>query len=243
MGSRQSSSRRPSVPELLQRPSAASELYLASAPEDVVPHRPLMTGDIFEDIEIPGLDGSGPATILTHPCSMRSDGVKLVRKLLLCRVVESDSIPLSEWPNGHFRVMPLPELLGGDHKVKFAELGLVDSKLVLSARRVACLSLEGVNLLQQRFIFFLSRSVSPTSVLNRTCAHVFEEAELQEDWIEKALSAGTSIDDGAQHFHDWIRSNDSSGSTRQECLEHPERRARIRRESKEAATAKYPTQG
>ena len=80
--------------DALERPDAAEHLYLAASPEEVPIARPLMTGDVFTDIVVPGLDNAGLAIVLTHPCSMRVDGVNLAPRLLMARVAPSNPIPL-----------------------------------------------------------------------------------------------------------------------------------------------------
>ena len=69
-------------PDTLECPDAAEHLYLAASPDEVPIARPVMTGDVFTDIAVPGLDGTGLAIVLTHPCSMRVDGVNLAPRLL-----------------------------------------------------------------------------------------------------------------------------------------------------------------
>lgn len=95
----------------LECPDAAEHLYLAASQDEVPTARPFMTGDVFTSIAVPGLDSTGLAIVLTHPCSMRADGVRLAPRLLMARVAPTSPIPLPDWRNGHFKVMPLPELL------------------------------------------------------------------------------------------------------------------------------------
>ncbi len=67
----------------LQAPGSEEELCIAAIAEDVEPRRPVMTGDVFDDVSIPGLDdGTGLAIVLTHPCSMRQSD-NLVERLLI----------------------------------------------------------------------------------------------------------------------------------------------------------------
>src|SRR4051794_8606280 len=102
------------MPDELEAPETASSLYLARAAAANV-DRPLIHGDVFAHIEIPGVDdGAGIAAIITHPCSMRRDGVQLVERLLVARVVICNPIPLDRWSGGNYKVMPLPELLASD---------------------------------------------------------------------------------------------------------------------------------
>lgn len=215
--------------EELECPDSASDLYFAASPDEVEAARPILTGDVFTGLTVPGLDGSGLAIVLTHPCSMRADGVKLARRLLIARVSPSEEVPTSKWRTGHFKVMPLPELLGEHHSARFEEMGMVESASLLTAERVACMSPYGVNLLQQRFIWFLTRLLVPTHVLGEATEAVFEEADLQEEWVTVATDNGEDATQAAHSFHDWIRSADESGVSRQKQLQDPQRRAGLRR--------------
>ena len=221
--------------ETLEAPGSPPDLYLASSPAEVEQARPFMTGDVFRRITIPGLtpdtapDGEELGIVLTHPCSMRADGVRLAPRLHMARVVVSQEIPLKKWQDGHFKVMPLPELAGEHHTVRFDDMGLVESASLLPERRIACLSPYGIHLLQQRFIWYLTRFLVPTHRLAEATAAVFEEAELEEEWVSQATERGADPHASVQAFHQWIRSPDESGSSRQEQLVDPQRRAGIRR--------------
>ena len=216
--------------DTLECPDAAEQLYLASSPDEVPIAQPLMTGDVFDDIAVPGLEGTGLAIILTHPCSMRVDGVNLARRLLVARVVASDPIPLRKWSKEHFKVMPLPGLLGIHHSARFDEIGLIESSLTSPDSRKACMAPYGVHLLQQRFIWHLTRFLAPTHRLAEATEAVFEEADLQQEWIEASVDSGTDSQSAAAAFHEWIRSPDSSGVSRQKRLERADLRAGVRRQ-------------
>ncbi len=141
--------------EALEAPNSPPDLYLASSPEEVEQARPFITGDVFDGITIPGLSAKseGLGIVLTHPCSMRADGVRLIPRLHVASVAASQQIPLRKWSDGHFKVMPLPELNGQDWVVSFEQMGVVDSGSLLHDKRIACLSPYGIHLLQQRFIW------------------------------------------------------------------------------------------
>lgn len=216
--------------EELECPDSASDLYLAASPDEVEAARLILTGDVFSGLTIPGLDGSGLAIVLTHPCSMRADGVKLAKRVLMARVSPSEEVPTSKWQTGHFKVMPLPELLGKHYSARFEEMGLVESATLLTAERVACMSPYGVNLLQQRFIWYLTRLLVPTYRLGEATVAVFEEADLQEEWVVAATERGEDVANAARAFHEWVRSTDDSGVSRQKQIEDPQRRAGLRRQ-------------
>ena len=132
--------------EELECPASASDLYLAASPDEVEATRPFMTGDVFSGVLVPGLESSGLAVVLTHPCSMRVDGVELAKRLHMAPVA------------------------------------------------------------------------------------VFKEAELEEEWMVNAARKGADPIEATRAFHDWIRSSDESGVTRQDQLKEPQRRAGVRRE-------------
>jgi len=216
--------------DALESPSSADELYLAASADEVEAARPVMTGDVFSEVEIPGTDGIGLGIVLTHPCSMRVDGVNLADRLLMARVATSTDVPLKKWATGHFKVMPLPGLLGAHHSASFDEIGLVGSGVLAASERVACLTPFGINLLQQRFVWHLTRFLAPTHLLGEAAEAVFEEADLCEEWVASSIEAGTDSGEAAKSFHDWIRGTDESGAVRQALLAEPQRRAGLRRE-------------
>jgi hypothetical protein len=148
----------------------------------------------------------------------------------MARIGIVPEIPLDKWSTGFYRVMPLPGLGDEFYAAKFDEIGLVPSDVVRSAQRLVCLTPFGINLLQQRFIWYLTRFVAPTYRLNEACAAVFEEADLCEEWVRVAAERGVAADEAAAAFHDWIRAADSSDLTRQRQLEEPQRRAVVRRD-------------
>src|SRR5438046_3187332 len=93
----------------LAGPKSAGELYLARG-DEVPQSRPLLTGDVFRGVEIPGVDdGPGLAMIIGHPCSIR-DGAHLRSHVPMARVRREAPISLPAW-RGFYGVMPLPELL------------------------------------------------------------------------------------------------------------------------------------
>ena len=216
--------------DALECPDAAEHLYLAASQDEVPTARPFMTGDVFTSIAVPGLDSTGLAIVLTHPCSMRADGVRLAPRLMMARVAPTSPIPLSAWRTGHFKVMPLPELLGTHHSAQLDEIGLVKSGSLAERMRVACMTPYGVHLLQQRFIWYLTRFLAPTHRLAEVTEAVFEETDLQEEWVERSASRGNDPQSAAEAFHEWIRSPDSSGVPHQDQLRRADLRAGVRRQ-------------
>jgi hypothetical protein len=102
----------------------------------------VFTGDVFQNVSLalPGAT-TKPRTliVLTHPCSMRQDGVAL-RKRLLVAVVKQRTVTSDGWPvDGLFDLMPLPNLdaAGGEFVAEFDNVAIVESSLLVTQRNVA----------------------------------------------------------------------------------------------------------
>ena len=89
---------------------------------------------------------------------------------------------------------------------------------------------HGVHLLQQRFIWYLTRFLAPTHRLAEATEAVFEEADLHEEWVARSMNHGIDPLRAAEEFHEWIRSSDTSGVTRQDQLQQADLRAGVRRQ-------------
>ena len=127
-------------------PAASPErLYLAVG-ADVNPHRPLFTGDIFSDIDIPGI-GLSPAMVVGHPCSIRGRGAELAERIDVASVEAHDPVSAGRWSDGYFNRMPLKglPLEGGFHVARLDQTGLALTSDLVAARRLACLSHPGIN--------------------------------------------------------------------------------------------------
>jgi hypothetical protein len=178
------------VSQLLDTPASSDELYIARG-DPVEPWRPLMQGDVFRDVAIAGLrdvPGSEHVMIVAHPCSMRA-GAQLVPHIQVVPVVAHPSVPFEKWADGFVRVMPLPDLIDdGGYAARLTLFGMVDAAELTLERRVACLSARGVLLLQQRFVYSLTRTVVKLATLERAVSGALEEAELLEEWQERAAA-------------------------------------------------------
>jgi hypothetical protein len=218
----------------LEQPESADELYLARGGE-VNEHRPYLQGDVFREVAIPGLgDDSGLAIILTHPCSMRK-GATLVARQLVARVRETPELPFDQWVTGHHREMPLPALLHEEpnrhFSASFEAVGAVESEALVNHERIACLDPRGMCLLQQRFVFYMTRLAPPTWELLAVIEPVLEETELMEEWVGSAARhGGASREEAEASFHGLIReAPEGMTMTLQSALEEPTRRAAVRR--------------
>lgn len=210
--------------------TSPDELYLARG-EEVAPLRPLFTGDVLADVAIPGVKDEGMAIVVAHPCSMRGKEARLYPRVLAAAVRSSEKIGQGAWVKGHFALMPLPDLCepGELCVAHLDEIGRSLTDDLLTAERIACLSNVGVNLLQQRLIFRLTRHEVPTFRLQQASAHVFEEADLLEEWNETVCAAGLSPEDAAARFEAFLRADGGAGAaTLQDALRDPQRRSAVR---------------
>ncbi len=179
------------MPFQLERPESEGELYLARG-DEVDHYRPIMQGDVFGEVAIPGISEHAFAMVITHPCTIRGRDGRLRPLIQMAPVVSYQPVALEAWPDGHYKVCPLPGLDPARPSVHFAarldEAGMVSSSELSYERRVACLSERGVLLLQQRHIFSLTRADIPIRPhLEQASMHVLVEAELQEDWNLKLV--------------------------------------------------------
>ncbi|MDQ6782704.1 MAG: hypothetical protein M3063_04535 [Actinomycetota bacterium] len=114
---------------------------------------------------------------------------------------------MSAWTKRFFDRMPLPDLEGDDFRAAhFNDVGQAVTSDLGAARRVACLSEVGINILQQRLTFHLTRVEVPTNLFNQEFAHTMEEADLLEDWVDTLTDAGWSKASAEIRFETFLRS-------------------------------------
>jgi hypothetical protein len=172
----------------LESPDPPELIYRYRREDGDVPlARPLLQGDIFERVSIPGVEEEpGPAIVLSHACTMRR-GATLRSHLMMARVVRSSEDSAHAWQK-NYRVCPLPILLAGGencHAV-FEEAGRVRTSELSLATRLACLDDYGLAVLQQRYIHHLTRLKVELEALHDENAPVLLEIELLEEWQDAA---------------------------------------------------------
>lgn len=168
-----------------EAPEDPDDLYDARG--DVPLARPVLHGDVFADVPLPGgFPPAGFVAIVQHPCSMRA-GAVLRPRLTVARVVQHQRVTGSGW-QGHVNLMPLPLLADDMHfAVDLRELTTVDSAELRRDRRIAGLSNYGITVLQQRHVHYLTRLTVDIPTLAQTFEGVAAEMELLEEWVEAAL--------------------------------------------------------
>lgn len=173
----------------LDRPASEEDLYLDRG-RPVPPWRPILQGDVFEGIVIPGVDDHSHLMISTHACTMRGARGRLKPKLKAIPVHRSTQVVrLEDWATRFFRVFPLPQLdedePGQFYAARLDEVGMVATDMLAFDRRVACLSEQGLWLFQQRLVVADTRTCLSLHTLEEAATEVLEEAELLERWNEQ----------------------------------------------------------
>ena len=207
-------------------------LYRARG-EEVSTTRPIFTGDVFDGVQLSGSTGKVKARtvlILQHPCSMRTNGVDPAWQVLVAEVSKRKEIDELGWIDGHFNLMPLPELKpdvtsqARHQAANFDNLYTVPPAMLMT--RIASLSPFGVNLLLQRWVHYSSRVIVPTCTFHEQTVAFYEEADLIEEWCDEAI--GDDLRAETRMCLDWLRA-DRDGSTYQKLLKNPQSHSMIRR--------------
>lgn len=198
--------------------------------------RPILQGDIFDGVVLPGFDDQPRRVqIVTHPCSMRRGPV--INERIQVAPVEPHQ-KVGDW-NRFGRVMPLPDLLndGKWHATKFVDLTAVAAAELTPERRIASLSHPGIHVLQQRLVWHNTRLTLALANFREQSAPILAEAEMQELWIDTVLEEETltaaAIEAAGVDFQAWLSEDNNK---RREELDSEANHARLRRETRAAAT-------
>lgn len=178
------------APDELDAPNTPEAIYRARL-GDIEPFRPFLTGDVFENVLIPGIpDGTGLAILLEHPCAMR-EGPVLRDRLLMARVEEDPGLPRpSKWPTGGlYDYFFLPRLRNDETRRAAAlhEVGCVPTASINREGRIACLSDEGIQILLQRLIHRQTRYKASLPRIHSAIAGPLYEIELLGEWCEELV--------------------------------------------------------
>jgi hypothetical protein len=155
--------------------------------------------------------------------------------LLVAKVSSHPLIQPEGW-TGHISKMPLPGLVPGagssrrNQAAFFDDVYVVPSSNLDPARRIACLSQTGVNLLLQRWVHHNSRMIVPTWQYQDVSSPQYEEADLIEYWCDERVDDGLSVDDASLEAMKWLREDIEGGIMRQELLQERQKRSEIRRQ-------------
>lgn len=207
-------------------------LYLYRGPE-VVSARPVFTGDVFFDVEVQGVGAIEHKKVLViqHPCALRSNGIDLTDSLMVAEVVPTKLMAVSQW-SGNYRLMPLPELVdaGEQHYAgSFTSPYLAIPDSLDLAKRVACMSTLGVNLLLQRWVYYNSRVVVPTRNYDEAVSAQYEEADSIEEWCSIREPHGITVAAATIEAATWLSDDGGGGIARRVQLENRQYRSNIRK--------------
>jgi len=124
----------------LDAPEASDDLYHARG--EVTIALPIMQGDVYEGIVVPGLaDEPTTVAIVMHPCSMRA-GANLRQKITVAAVKPYQLLRDEDWHTGHVNVMPLPALRqnADGYAIDFRDVAAVPSSVLSLRSRIAACS-------------------------------------------------------------------------------------------------------
>jgi hypothetical protein len=207
---------------------------------DIARSRPIFQGDVFRGIVLPGF-GDEPhlVQVVAHPCSMRA-GTRLRPRVTVAPVERHPHVEGDGW-DGNLRVMPLADLMDGNHyAAKLLDVTAAPSDLLLIDRRIATLSDRGIYVLQQRLIKHYTRLDVDMPALAREAAPVLWEMHQQRDWVETVLddeadwtSDNLQVEESA--FDAWLREGEPS---RRDCLKFDHMHTDLRKEAHMAAVAR-----
>lgn len=207
-------------------PTSQDELYRGRG-ADILPARPVMTGDVFTGVDIDAEDHDGLVMVLAHPCSMRA-GAKLAPRIGVAPIRTYTEVPFERWPHGHFRVFPLPGLAGADdgvfRAVHLLEMTSCRSERLERPNRTLALTGHGIHVLQQRLVFALTRVAVGLDRLSEQAAAVLLEADLEEDWVDELSASeteqelGQATEDFAAFMNDGHRTNLQDASKRTDTV-------------------------
>jgi hypothetical protein len=200
--------------------------------------RPLLQGDVFDGIVLPGFgDQPMKVQIINHPCAMRT-GANLTPRITVAPVEPHPQVFGQRGWDGNLRVMPLPVLIDEKHfATKLVDVTAAPAELLTRPQRIATLSHQGIYILQQRLIKHYTRVEMPLELLRRESAAVLTEGVLQWDWVEDVLTEAELADESAieaeaKAFDTWLGEGDPS---RRELLRNEIHHTDVRKEAQRAA--------
>lgn len=176
----------------LAAPESVGELYLARG-NDLVAARPVLTGDVFTNVDLDADHHDGLVMVVAHPCAMRGAEGRLAPRIAVAPIRPYQSWPFHRWPSGHYGVLPLPGLRDDADEPRAAhllELSAVRSTTLSRDRRILSLTDRGIHVLQQRLVYSLTRVAVGLDKLQEQAANVLLEAELEEEWVDELAADG-----------------------------------------------------
>lgn len=231
--------------QVLSCPNSVEDLYREWGERPPVT-RPLMQGDVFMGVTLPGYEPQPEyVQVVMHPCNMRK-GAGLLRDRIIVVPVRPapQKINKKVW-NSFGKIFPLPQLDGegsADWAAELMEPVAASSANLMLNRRIATLSDDGIYLLQQRMIFFSTRLLATLDDLGEVNAGILTEMELQEEWCEAGLrnvpqdQLLSSLDAYIQDFQNWMNEGDPKRRSR---LDTRREHSALRKETRKEIRKRY----
>jgi hypothetical protein len=213
-------------------------IWLYRRKKGVPQPRPIFTGDVFADVSIIGEDEPTTVVVLQHPCALLDKNNELRAILLTAKLVDYEEVSPKEWA-GNYDVMPLVVHDSDPLKhqaVALDQLALVRSSDLGLEKRVACMEIEGVSRLLQRWTNVNTRVVVPCWRFAQVINAQFAEAEGMESWCAQRQQARVRLPDATKEATNWLgERNEDTGKPRRELLKDPRYRKNIVRRMYEVA--------
>lgn len=202
-------------------------LWLYRRKRGVLEPRPIFTGDVFADVTVIGEDEPVTFVILQHPCALFDRNNELREVLLSARLVDFQEVSVSGWA-GNYDYMPLvvSDTNPPKHQaVALNELVLVRSSELDLKKRVACMEIEGIARLLQRWTNVNTRVVVPGWRFEQVVDAQFAEAEGMETWCAERAPAGIAQVEAAKEATAWLDEKlAETGKPRRLILQDPSSR-------------------
>ena len=163
-------------------PEGDDELF--DCEEEALALKPVMTGDIFVGVTVPGEPDPVDVMVAGHPCTIRM-GAVLAERVPCAGIVNHQSVPYHRWPTYDKNHFPLSDAagVGANQCVALWDWLAAPAEELLRSRRRATLQDQGIYIFLQRLIHSLARFAPPLSILREASGHVLAEAELEYTWM------------------------------------------------------------
>lgn len=215
-------------------------MWLYRRKQGVRQPRPIFTGDVFDNVAVIGEDDPTSVMILQHPCSLRGSKNNELREVLLtARLVEHPEVAPGGW-GGNYDIMPIVVHESDPLKhqaVALDHLALVRSADLALKNRVACMEIDGITRLLQRWTNVNTRVVVPSWRFEQVIDAQFAEAEGMESWCTQRQRAKVKPSQAMKEATDWLdQRNQDTGRPRRDLLKDPIYRKGIVRRMHEVAS-------
>ena len=199
-------------------------MWLYRRKQGVQQPRPIFTGDVFENVAVIAEDDPVSVMILQHPCALLDKNNELREVLLTARLIDHPEVAPSGW-SGNYDVMPI--VVHESDPLKHQAVALYQLALVRSAdldlkKRVACMEIDGITRLLQRWTNVNTRVVVPSWRFERVIDTQFAEAEGMESWCTQRQQARVKLPQAVKEATQWLDDrNEDTGKPRRDLLKDP----------------------